>query len=429
MITNKQEDVAKVLGTASSKKGMKLLKRTLFLIVLVAVGGPLFLFWRRSAAEAKAPEYITQSARRGNMIVNVTATGTLEPTNQVEVGSELSGIIESVDVDYNDHVKVGQVLAKLDTEKLEAQVVRSESALQSARANVLQAEASVLETKNALERMKKVWEKTGKKAPSQNEMDAAEAAYKRALAAEASSKAQVSEAEATLNGNQTDLSKCVIRSPIDGIVLTRQVEPGQTVAASLQAPTLFTLAEDLTKMELRVDVDEADVGEVEEGQEATFTVDAYPDKTFDATVSQVRYGSKTVNGVVTYETILRVQNSDLLLRPGMTATAEITVKKLEDALLIPNGALRFSPPIEEKKEASEGGSITSKLFGRPFRRPPERRDATANGKTRTVWTLKDGVPVPISVTLGPTDGQMTEVVTGDVEADMPLLVGLRETSA
>jgi HlyD family secretion protein len=395
------------------------------LVIALAVAAGI---WWKSTANANAPKYETQSAQRGSLVVTVSATGTLEPTNQVEVGSELSGIVESVDVDYNDKVKVGQVLAKLDTEKLEAQVVKSQATLESAQAIVLQAEANLLEARNELDRLKQVWEKTNKKAPSQHDLDAAEAAYKRAQAVLASSSAQVAEAQATLDANKTDLGKAAIRSPINGIVLTRQVEPGQTVAASLQAPTLFTLAEDLTKMELHVDVDEADVGQVNEEQEAVFTVDAYPELTFQATVKQVRYGSQTVNGVVTYETVLDVDNSDLLLRPGMTATADITVKNVKDAVLVPNAALRFSPP-EQEQSSSEGGSITSKLLPRPRRHSGQaKKESTDDNRQKLVWTLKEGNPVSIAVTLGSTDGQMTQVVAGEIEPGMELVVGIAESS-
>jgi HlyD family secretion protein len=431
LATREEPDVEQTLGVEPARRRARRLKK-LFAIVIILVAAAFFTsFWRRSSENGKAPKYETQTAERGNLSVSVTATGTLEPTNQVEVGSELSGIIESVDVDYNDRVKVGQVLAKLNTEKLEAQVVKSEATLKSTKANVLQAQANVVETHNELDRLRQVWEKTDKKAPSQHDLDAAEAAFKRAQAEETGATAQVSEAEATLNGNKTDLSKAVIRSPINGIVLTRDIEPGQTVAASLQAPKLFTLAEDLAQMELHVDVDEADVGQVKQGQAADFTVDAYPDRTFQATVAQVRFGSKTVNGVVTYETVLHVDNSDLLLRPGMTATADIMVKKVENVLLIPNIALRFSPPMPEKEPASEGRGITGMLLPHPPRHSPEARNDEAGGANgqKHVWTLKNGSPAAIPVTIGSTDGHMTEVISGDITPGLPLITGFEEPAA
>ena len=429
MKTNTEVDIARTLGTDPSSGRSKRLKRLLITAILLTAVAAVAITWLRASKNGKSPQYETREARRGSLTVTVTATGALEPTNQVEVGSELSGIIETVEVDYNDRVTVGQALARLDTEKLEAQVVKSEAALESAQAKVLEAQANILETHNELKRLKEVWEKSDRKVPSLRDLDAAEAAFKRAQAAEASAKAQVSEAQATLDANRTDLAKAVIQSPIDGIVLTREVEPGQTVAASLQAPVLFTLAEDLTKMDLQVDVDEADVGRVKEGQQATFTVDAYPDMSFQATVSQVRYGSQTVDGVVTYKTLLDVDNSDLLLRPGMTATSDIVVNRIEDAVLIPNGILRFTPPTQDKQASSGSRSMISRIFPRPSRRSSTRREnSTADIRQKRVWTLEEGQPVAIPITTGSTDGEMTEVVAGDIEPGMTLLVGIIETS-
>jgi HlyD family secretion protein len=207
------------------------------------------------------------------------------------------------------------------------------------------------------------------------------------------------------------------------VVLTRAVEPGQTVAASLQAPVLFTLAEDLAQMELHVYVDEADVGKVKDGQPATFTVDAYPNRTFQARIAQVRYGSKTVSGVVTYETVLSLDNADLSLRPGMTATAVITVKKVENGVLVPNAALRFTPPVgEEKASASSGGLLRKILPGPPPMRPKTHGDANGDSKQPRVWTLREGQLVAIPVTTGMTDGIMTEITGGEVEPGMTLVV-------
>ncbi len=226
-------------------------------------------------------------------------------------------------MDYNSKVKAGQVLAVLDTAKLEAPIAQSRAALESAKAKAQQAKATVTETLAKMEQYQKVWSLSGGKVPSQTEMDAAKASLERAKADAANNAAAVSQAEAVLKSNLTDLSKSVIKSPIDGIVLARSIEPGQTVAASFTAPVLFTLAEDLAKMDLHVNVDEADIGRVLEGQSATFSVAAYPNRTFDALISQARYGSSTTSGVVTYETVLKVENPDLSLRPGMTATADI----------------------------------------------------------------------------------------------------------
>jgi HlyD family secretion protein len=393
--------------------------------VIVAVAAATIIW--KTADKSNSVQYKTQEVARGNLTVVVTATGTLQPTNTVDVGSELSGIIKSVEVDYNDRVKVGQVLAKLDTSKLEAQVTQSKAALESAKAKVLQAQATVMETRSKLAQLQRVRELSNNKVPSQSELDAAEAALERAKADEASAKAAVSQAQATLEVNQTDLSKSVIRSPINGVVLARSIEPGQTVAASFTAPVLFTLAEDLTQMELHVNVDEADIGKVREGQKATFSVAGYPNRTFEAQITQARFGSSTTSGVVTYETVLKVNNSDLSLRPGMTATADITVKKVENALLIPSAALRFTPPVQEEKKKEEEKKTSGSLVGSLLPRPPRQgsqksNNSTGNRSQQRVWTLKDGQLSAIPVTIGSTDGSMTEVVAGDIQPGMAVVV-------
>ena len=418
---NSESNISQTLGIDQSKNHRKHLKRWLIIALLAIVGVTSAVVWKK-VERSDSMQYQAQKVQRGNLTVTVTATGNLEPTNQVDVGTEVSGTVETVEVDYNDHVKVGQVLARLDTSKLQAQVLKSKAALESARAKVLETQATVDETRNELERLKRVWKLSDNKVPSQHDMDAAHAALQRALAAETIAKAQVSEAQATLESNETDLSKAVIHSPINGIVLTRSVEPGQTVAASLQSPVLFTLAEDLTKMELHVDVDEADVGQVKEGQEATFAVDAHPNRIFSALIAQVRYGSQTVNGVVTYKTVLNVDNSDLSLRPGMTATADITVKKIENAILLPNAALRFAPLIKEKEVTSNGGLLSKLMPRRRHRSSQEQRKNDIVDNKQRVWTLRDGQLIAIAIITGVTDGKMTEVVSGDIEPGMELVV-------
>jgi len=276
----------------------------------------------------------------------------------------------------------------------------------------------VLEATNELARLRHVRELSDGKVPSQHELDASEAKRKRAEAEEVSARAQITEARATLDAVETDLAKATIRAPIDGIVLNRQVEIGQTVAAAFQTPVLFTLAEDLTRMELAVDVDEADVGRVAVGQRATFTVDAYPERTFAARVVEVRFAPETVEGVVTYETLLSVDNSDLLLRPGMTATADVIVETVDDAVLVANAALRFTPPEPEIRPRRIGG-ILPPPPGASVRQPAEVPD---EGASPRVWVLREGKPVPIELIVGATDGEMTEVASGEVEPGLELLV-------
>ncbi len=357
--------------------------------------------------------FVTSEVSRGDLTIQVTATGTLEPLNQVDVGSEMSGIIASVSVDFNDRIKQGQELARLNTDEQGAKVVQTRAALQVAEARVFQATATVLETELKLKRCQAL---AAKGLCTAQDMDTAQASYARANADEASARAQVSQARATLTVEQTRLAKAVIRSPIDGIVLKRQIEPGQTVAASLQAPVLFTLAENLAQMELRVAVDEADIGKVHEGQAATFTVDAYSEQVFPASITQVRLAPLSEGGVVSYETILALSNEAMLLRPGMTATAHITVEEIHDTLLIPNAALRFVPPITQVKQ--EVGFMDQLMPRWGSRSRPTRQ---GNNQVKQVWVLEDNQPRTIEVKTGSSDGRMTQVVDGELQAGMAVI--------
>jgi HlyD family secretion protein len=413
---NPKDDVAKTLGVQDTKPR---LRRWLWWLGLALV---LVLVIASSLGKKQQPmKYDTQPAKRGNLVVTVDATGTLEPLKEVAVGIEVSGTIKSVEVDYNAEVKVGQVLARLDTTRLEAQAQQNEAALESARAKVLQAQASVKEAEAQLGRLNRVRELSGGKMPSQNDLDTATANLARYKADEASAKAAVAQAQAALNVYRTDLSKAVVVSPINGVVLKRAVEPGQTVAASFNTPTLFTLAEDLTQMELQVDVDEADVGQVKEGQEATFTVDAYPDRAFPAKITQVRYGSETTDGVVTYKTVLKVDNSSMALRPGMTATAVITVDKRENALLVPNAALRYAPTKTATGTTQSRGLVGMLLPGPPRMSSTKIEEPDTKKKELQVWTVRDGQLTPITIAKGLSDRQYTEVLSGDVKEGTQLV--------
>lgn len=345
---------------------------------------------------------------RDRLVVTVNATGTLQPTNEVEVGSELSGIIETVFVDYNARVTHGQVLARLDTRKFAADELQSKARLVAAEALLQERRATAVEAEAAMRRMDAVRRASNGRVPSRQDYDAASATAARARALVASAEAEIQVARARLDFDSTNLEKAEIRSPIDGVVLSRDVDPGQTIAASLQAPKLFTLAEDLAQMELEVDVDEADVGQVREGQDATFTVDAYPDRSFPARITQLRFASETVSGVVSYKAVLQVANADLALRPGMTATADIVVATLDGAVLVPNEALRFVPPVEKVDKRG----LLQKLmpFGRRLSEPvpgPAR-----SGNKRTVYRLQEGKPVAAEIQVGLTDGRRTEVTSG-----------------
>ncbi len=413
-------DIAQTLGVDQSKDWrrhyLKWGSIVASIVVIIIIVMQLF-----GNDHSQTFRYKTTDVTRGKLTVTVTATGTLEPVNQVEVGSEISGTIKKVLVDFNDRIKQEQILAIMDTDQLQAKVNQARASLDLAKAQVKQSRATVLETRNKLRRAKEL-AKSGM--CSEEDCDAAQASYDRAVADLARTKAQVVQAQASLDAEQTTLAKATIHSPIDGIVLKRDVEPGQTVAASFQTPVLFILAENLTQMELHVDVDEADVGQVKEGQNAEFTVDAYPNKNFPARITEVHFASQTVDGVVTYETILSVDNSDLLLRPGMTATADIMVKQIKDALLVPNAALRFSPPQQAESVSTGRGGLVGSLLPRPPMASKPHEKTNADKKQQHVWVLRDGQPVTIPVTLGSTDGIMTEVIGGDIKPGMALIVDI-----
>jgi HlyD family secretion protein len=373
----------------------------------------VYVVWSLGGSRATVT-YQTEPATRGNLIVIVTATGSAQPINQVNVSSELSGTIRKVLVDYNSPVKIGQPIAELDTDKLKATVENIRAKLDSAKAKVADAAASIEEKRADYDRKKAL---TDRQVGSVKDLELAKAAYERSVATHASALAEVRVVEADLALNEINLSKACICSPIDGVVLKRSVDPGQVVASSLQAPVLFVIAEDLRHMELQVDVDEADVGKVKIGQKATFSVDAYPDRKFPAEIRDVRYGSEVVQGVVTYKAILTIDNAELMIRPGMTATAQVVVQEVSGALLVPNAALRFAPP----SAGTEQPGLLQRLF--PMfhsRRPTSRPEDT--GRSQKVWILRDGQPVPISVIVGSTDGRRTEIVEGEIASGQPVIV-------
>jgi HlyD family secretion protein len=362
------------------------------------------LWFALGRGDAGEHTFQTASVVRGDVIAAVTATGVLHPVTQVDVGSEVSGVIKTVAVDYNDRVKRGQILANLDTDQLAAHVAEAKASLGSAEAGRRQAQATVHETEVAFQRCETL-AKT--QMCSLQDLDQLEASYLRAQAAEAAGVAAVSLAQANLESAKTALGKAAIVAPIDGIVLSRYIEPGQTVAATFQTPVLFTLAEDLRQMQVKADIDEADIGRVRQGQTGSFTVDAYPGRHFPAEVSAVRFAPKTVEGVVTYEAVLAVDNEALLLRPGMTANVDIVTDTLHDVLLIPNAALRFKPPED--------------LIGAPV--PVE-----ANPAVRTVWILpdEDEPPKPIKVTIGATDDHNSELRDGALVEGAQVVIDVRE---
>ena len=384
------------------------------LIALGVIGVALIGYWLFGGS-GTAKSYATEAVTRGNLQVRVTATGNLAPTNQVAVGSEISGLVEKVFVDVNDRVVRGQVLAQIDTSRALDTIARSRAALNSAQAGVGQAQATLRQSQSNLSRLQEVYRLSGGKVPSMAELDIGRGEYARAVANLRAAQAQVASAAAQLSSDNTNLQKATIRSPVTGVVLSRQIEPGQTVAASFNTPTLFNIAEDLSAMKLEVKVDEADVGQVFAGQTATFTVDAFPGRSFPALIKRVDVGANSTTSsavssstVVSYTAVLTVQNADLTLRPGMTATANIVASEQRNVLLVPNAALRFKPTVAKK---SSGLGIG---MGPPGMRQSKPKEAQIGRGTRqTVYVLgADNAPNAVPVIAGASNGSVT-IVTGD----------------
>ena len=431
-------DLQSLIGGGKPRRWWQRSTLWLGVAVLLAAGGGLY-YWQSQQRAKAAPVYVTEEVRRGNLTLNVSANGTLQPTRAVTIGSELSGTVRNVLVDVNDKVKKGQVLVELDTAKLDAQVLRSRASLAAAQARLAQAAATTKEAQAGFGRLQEVARLSGGKVPSAAELDSGRATLDRAHADEASARASVDDARAALSTDVTNLSKASIRSPINGVVLTRTVEPGNAVAASLQAVTLFTLAEDLTRLRLDVSVDEADVGSVKLDQKASFTVSAYPSRRYPAKVTRVSFGSTKTDNVVTYITWLEVDNSDLSLRPGMTAAATITSTERNDVLLVPNTALRFTPAVAagaaaQPASSSSGGGIMSQLMPRMPRSGTRRAGGTGDaadgaGRVRQVWVLKDGVAQAVNVQVGISDGRKTEVSGEGLAEGMAVITDQRSAGA
>lgn len=397
-------------------------------LVLLALG------IARCSADPPPPDYITEAVAQESLSLSVTATGNLRPTNQIEVGAEVTGPVDSVAVDVNDRVTKGQVIAVINTEIIDQQIAQARANLGAARAALGQAQATLDIDTVQLTRLEEVRRLSGGRVPSQIELEQAQAAVQRDKATVASARANIEAAEATLRGNLTTRSRAVIRSPVNGVVLARRIEPGQTVVAAFNTVTLFVIAEDLAEMQLRVAIDEADVGQVAAGQEASFTVDAYPGKRFPARLQRVDLASRNTvesqsggagaaaagsGSVVSYEARLEVQNPDGLLRPGMTATATIATQNTGKALLVPNAALRFRPDKEEES----GGGVFQPQIGLER---DQQQASIGEGSRQQVQVLQaDGTLKAIEVITGRSDGRRTVVRSNDLKAGMKVVTGVK----
>jgi HlyD family secretion protein len=403
---------------------MKLKKLSLLVTPLLLAGGAGFAYWRLGDTTKEVP-FVTVPVQRGNITQVVSSTGTLQAVVTVQVGSQVSGTIEKLFANFNSKVKAGEAVAQLNQDKFRAAVDQAKANLVAAQSTLAKANVSVEDASRTLQRTRELRKR---ELTAQSDLDAAQVAYDAAMAQVEVNKAQVAQAQAAINQVSVDLNNTVIRSPVDGMVISRNVDVGQTVAASLQAPTLFTIANDLSKMEVHSNVDEADVGNVWEGQEVTFTVDAFPARRFRGKVYQVRHAPVNVQGVVTYNAVARIDNKELLLKPGMTANVQFLVSRQEDVLTIPNMAMRFKPP-DQKDEAQDLLRQEKSRVANPV---GTRRTSRAGGvgagvgsargnRRATVYVLKENKAQPVEVQLGITDGSRTEARSGLNEND-PLII-------
>lgn len=418
MNTNLQNELNNYSNKSSNKKYY-----IFALILLLASGVTYYYFDKNSTNKKQQISYNTQKIKKGDLEVVVNATGNLKPTNSVEIGIEVSGTIKEIYVDFNDEVTVGQVLAVLDTRKLQSQVDSSSASLIIAKANQQESLVNVNNKKLNLDRTLKMYNQSNKKYPSKNEVDEVRFAYESSLASYDSAKAKVLQAQSNLKTDQQNLEKAVVKSSINGIVLNREVEVGQTLAATMSAPKLFTLAKDLTNMDLIVSIDEADVADIKKDLDVTFNVDAHPNEIFKGKIKQVRYNPVEVNGVITYETVVGVNNERLLLRPGMTASAKIITKESKDNILIPNTALRFKPLIQEP-QAKQNSGMNNLVGARAPRKSGEPKNINKS-EFKEVWILENKEPKKVRVKILESDGKFTSVESHDLKIDDEIIVSQR----
>ncbi len=400
-------------------------------VLLLAVAGSGYGYWRWNNGPKESP-YVTAPAQKGSITQVVSSTGTLQAVVTVQVGSQISGTIEKLFANFNSKVKSGQVVAELNQEKFKAAVDQAKANHIAAQSNLAKAKVSVEDSRRTLERARELKKRD---LMAQSELDAAQTAHDAALAQLEVNKAQVAQAQAALNQVTVDLNNTVIRSPVDGIVISRNVDVGQTVAASLSAPTLFTIANDLARMEVHTNVDEADVGNVWEGQEVSFTVDAFPTRRFRGKVYQVRNAPVNVQGVITYNAVARIDNKDLILKPGMTANVRFLVSQKDNVVVIPNMAMRFRPS-NEKDEAQELLRQDRARMAAPV---GTRRTSRAGGigggggargnRRATIYVLRDDKAKPIEVELGITDGTRSEVLGEVLSENDPVVIGMSSAAA
>lgn len=353
----------------------------------------------------ESTQYKTEKIDRGTIAKYVTATGTINPVRTVIIGSQVTGLISKLYADYNSEVRTGQIVAQIDPIPFEHQVKRAEAALAIAVSSLEKAKVTSKNNRRNYHRSKKLY---AKKVVSIEELDSVRTAYEAGLADTKLAEAQVLQAKAALEIAKTDLKHTVILSPLNGIVISRNVDVGQTVVSSFQTPTLFNIAEDLVHMQVNTNVDEADIGMVKVGQDAKFTVDAFPEDVFEGKVSEIRMAPILFQNVVTYDTIINVDNSSLKLKPGMTANASILVDRVEDVLRVPNAALRYTPSEVFKSETDKKALI----------------DRKSSAKTRShIWVLENGKLRRLEIKLGRGNDSFTEISEGDLKEGQEVVIG------
>jgi HlyD family secretion protein len=421
---------AQILAMTKQRRRRALIQRIFLVLVVLGVG--VGVLWQRQlGGKSAGPRYVTAQAKVGPLRETVMATGKFKGLDSVDVGAQISGRVARVLVDFNDEVKAGQTLAEIDPAQALSRVEQSRAQVSAADASVRLAKATLAQTKAALARAKDMAEKG---LISSKDLEAAQADAERAEASVGSSQSQAILSRASLKDAETSLGFTTIKAPIDGVVLARLVEPGQTVAASLQSPVLFTVARDLSQLTLYVDIDEADIGKLREGQEATFTVGAWPSRKFASKVVSVRNLPTAGQTVVTYQAVLSVDNKELLLRPGMTATASIVTSDRQDVLTVPDAALRFSPPAGPREKASSSPfmPMTPPRMGAPRRsgnaNAGQQRGDFGGASRGVVWVLENGAPKRVLVETGGSDGQNTEIKSG-LQAGTIVITDQEQTKA
>ncbi|MCT7601850.1 efflux RND transporter periplasmic adaptor subunit [Aliarcobacter butzleri] len=409
------KDLLEELESFSSKKRIN--RKFIYIATAIVSFLAIVLFFIFNGNDkSNKIEYITKKVTQGDLSVVVSTTGNLNPTNSVEIGIEVSGTLKEIFVDFNDEVKAGQILAKIDTVKLQSQVDSSTAALAIAVANQKESQVLLNNKKTLYDRTLNMYKNSGGKYPSKNELDDTRFSYEAAVESLEAAKAKVLQSQSNLKTDKQNLEKASVKSSIDGIVLNREVEVGQTLAATMSAPKLFTIAKDLTNMDLIVSIDEADVADIKKDLPVTFTVDAYPNKVFNGKVKQVRLNPVDTNGVVTYETVVSVDNEDLLLKPGMTATAKIITKESKNKLLIPNGALRFKPKMQEQKN----GGVN--LVGPNMNRPANVARDLSKKELSPIFILENNQPKRVMVKVLDSDGKLTSIESEELKVDDEVII-------